>query len=232
MARKSLYHMGLTLTEFFSMPFLWADDFRKLYDVEGEEKLQKALAQGQGVFALSLHLGNGDLATAALASWGFPMHIISKIFQSKWLNKIWFASREAKGVHFIPPRKSSYEILKVLKKKEVVVFVLDQYTGPPNGILTRFFGKQTGTALGLALFAQRSQAPVVPMYTYRTGPRKHKIVILDPIPFEEKASKDETILHNTQLYLKAVEEAIQKHPEQWMWVHRRWKMGFENQEPI
>ena len=173
MARKSLYHMGLTLTEFFSMPFLWEKDFRKMYDVEGEEHFKNAFDEGKGVFAMSVHLGNGDLGTAALASWGYPVSIISKIFKSKWLNKLWFSAREAKGVKFIPPRKSSYEILKALKANEAVIFVLDQYTGPPNGILTTFFGYETGTAVGLALFAQRSGAPVVPIYTYRGKKSAH-----------------------------------------------------------
>ncbi len=232
MARKSLYHMGLTITEFFSMPFLWEKQFRKMYEVEGEEKFQKAIDQGKGVFVLSVHLGNGDMGVAALASWGYRIHIISKIFESAWLNRLWFSSREAKGVHFIPPRKSSYEILKALKKKESVVFVLDQYTGPPNGILTEFFGIETGTAVGLALFAQRSGAPVVPMYTYRTGPKKHKICVLDPIEFEEKSSKDETLRHMTEKYNRVVEKAILDTPEQWMWVHRRWKWGFQGQKPL
>ena len=232
MARKSLDHMGLTLTEFFSMPFLWEKDFRKMYEVEGEEHFKKAFDHGKGVFVMSVHVGNGDLGTAALASWGYPVSIISKIFKSKWLNKLWFSAREAKGVKFIPPRKSSYEILKSLKANEAVIFVLDQYTGPPNGILTTFFGYETGTAVGLALFAQRLGAPVIPIYTYRTGPLKHKIVVLPAVEFEEKESKEETLRFMTEKYNRIVEKAILEAPEQWMWVHRRWKMGFPNQKPI
>ena len=232
MARKSLYHMGLTLTEFFSMPFLWEKEFREMYDVEGEEHLKQAYGENKGVFIMSVHLGNGDLGTAALASWGYRVSIISKIFKTKWLNDLWFSSRQAKGVEFIPPRKSSYEILKALKANKGVIFVLDQYTGPPNGILTTFFGYETGTAAGLALFAQRSGAPVVPVYTYRTGPLKHKIIVEPPIEFEEKGEKDETLRHMTEKYNRVVEKAILKAPEQWMWVHRRWKMGFEGQKPI
>ena len=230
MARKSLYHMGLTLIEFFDMPFLWEKDFREIYTVEGEEKINEALKQGKGVFLMSVHLANGDLGTAALASWGYKVSIISKVFQSKWLNRLWFASREAKGVKFIPPRKSTYDILKALKKNEGVIFVLDQYTGPPNGVLTKFFGHETGTAVGLALFAQRSGAPVLPIYTYRTGPNRSKIIVDDPVPFIEKGDKDETLQYMTQQYNHAVEHAILQAPEQWMWVHRRWKLGFEGQK--
>lgn len=231
-ARKSLFHMGLTLVEFFSMPFLWGKEFREIYEVEGEEHLKAALKEGKGVFGLSLHLGNGDMGAAALASWGYPVKIISKIFKTKWLNDLWFSARKSKGLGFIPPRKSSYEILKSLKKNEVVIFVLDQYTGPPNGILTKFFDIETGTAMGLALFAQRSGAPVLPIYTYRIGPKKHKIVIMEPIPFESQDTKEESLRFMTQKYTGYIEEAIRRNPEQWMWVHRRWKLGFEGQNFI
>lgn len=232
MARISLYHMGLTLVEFFSLPFLDGHDFRQMYEVQGEEYLREALKLGRGVFALSVHTGNGDMGSAALASWGYPIHIISKIFKNPWLNKLWFSSREAKGVRFIPPRKSSYDVLKALKNNQVVVFVLDQYTGPPNGILTRFFGIQTGTAAGLALFALRSEAPVLPVYAQRLGRRRHRIVIKPAIPLQEQADKENTILQMTETYNRQVEAAILECPEQWMWVHRRWKMGFSEQEPI
>ena len=136
LARQSLYHMGLTLTEFFSLPFLGRKEFREMVKVKGEDHLRQALRENKGVLVLGVHISNGDLAIAALASWGYPIHVISKIFKNKWLNEIWFSSRRAKGVGFIPPRKSSYRILKALKRNELVVFPLDQYTGPPNGILT------------------------------------------------------------------------------------------------
>ena len=232
MARKSLYHMGLTLTEFYSMPFLWEKEFREIFDIEGEEILIKARDEGKGALLMSLHLGNGDFGSAALASWGYKIHIISKVFQSKWLNDLWFSARKAKGVHFIAPRKSSYEILKALKKNEFVIFVLDQYTGPPNGILTEFFGIETGTAAGMALFAQRSKAPVIPIYTYRKGPYKNQIVVKPPIEFEEQEDKEKTLRYMTEKYNRAIEKAILVRPEQWMWVHRRWKWGFLEQKPL
>ncbi len=232
MARKSLYHMGLTLTEFYSMPFLDQKKFEEIVDLEGNEYIDKALQQGRGVFLLAPHVGNGDFGTAALASWGYKVHIISKVFEWQWLNDLWFGARKAKGVRFIPPRKSSYEILKALKKNEIVIFVLDQYTGPPNGILTTFFGYETGTAVGLALFAKKSGAPVIPIYDKRIGNGRHKITCSPPIEFEEKTSKEETLRHMTEKYNRALEKQILDAPEQWMWVHRRWKMGFEGQKPL
>jgi len=226
LARESLYHMCLTVVDFCSFSFLKPADLEAMFQWEGLEHLEAALAQGKGVFAMSLHLGNGDLGAVGLAQKDFPVHIISKIFKSQWLNDFWFGARKKLGVRFIPPRKSTYEILKALKAKEVVIFVLDQYTGPPNGILTQFFGHDTGTAVGLALFAQRSGAPVLPVYTYRKDVHRHVIRIEPPIAMEEKDTKEETLRAATQSYNDVIESIVRQHPEQWMWIHRRWKKGF------
>ena len=138
LARKSLIHMGYTLVEFFSMPFLDKSSIQSMFQFEGREKLEAALKKNKGVLLLSAHIGNGDLATAALSQSGFRVYLVSKTFKLKWLNDFWFCSREKHGSRFIPSKKSSYQILKALKKNAIVIFVLDQYTGPPNGIPTDF----------------------------------------------------------------------------------------------
>jgi KDO2-lipid IV(A) lauroyltransferase len=216
--------------ELFSFPFLTKKDVLDQFEFQNLEKLHKAFEPGKGVFMISVHVANGDLATAALSHKGFPMNLISKVFASEWLNDFWFKGREHHGTHFIPPRRSSYEILKALKKNEMVVFVLDQYTAPPNGVVTEFFGIKTGTAHGLALLAERSGATVIPAFTYRKSFGDNVVAVGDPIPFEPRATKEETLRHNTQNYCDAVEAMVRQKPEQWMWVHRRWKPAWITDE--
>ena len=223
MARQSLIHMGYNIIEIFCFPFLNCETILKNSKFQDLNKLEKALEQKRGVFLLTAHVGNGDYATAGFSCQGLKMNLISKEFKSKGLNNFWFRVRKKFGTQMIAPKKSSYEILKALKRQETVIFVLDQYTGPPNGIVTEFFGKKTGTALGLALLAQRAGAVIVPAFTYRKSFGEHVIQILDPVPWIETANPDEAILVNTQKYCDVVEGMIRQHPEQWMWVHRRWK---------
>lgn len=222
-ARKSLVSMGLTLLEFCEFPFMDRARTEKIFKVYGEEHMRQAMAKGKGVLGLTLHLGNGDLAAGALSQLGFPISLISKNFKSKWLNDLWFELRTRLGTRFISPEKSSFEILRALKKQDIVVFVLDQFMGPPIGVRTKFFGRETGTAMGLALMAERTGAPVVPMYTVRQ-PDGSAIVIFEPeIPMQDFGPRDETIARMTQVYTDKIEEIVRKHPEQWMWIHRRWK---------
>ncbi len=222
-ARQSVRHVGYNVVELLSFPYLNKKSVLDQFEMDGEEKLRQAFDPGKGVFMISAHIANGDLATAALSHLGFPIHLISKVFSSQWLNDYWFEVRKKHGAKYIRPRKSSYDILKALKENEMVVFVLDQYTASPNGIVTEFFGVKTGTAFGLALLAERSDAVVIPAYTWRKAFGKNVIRVGDPIPFEPKETKEETLRHNTQNYANAVEKMIREHPEQWMWIHRRWK---------
>lgn len=225
--RSSVYLLGHNFGEMFDIPNMnqkWLD---KNVIFEGQENLDKARAQGKGILFLTLHLGNGDVCANAVVMEGLPVHMITKRFKTKWFDDLWFSVRGAKGVQYIDAHSpnNAFEILKALKKKEAVVFVLDQYMGKPFGIASTFFGKRTGTAYGLALFAQKTKAPVVPCYTYEGSDKKLHTVFEPAMDLERYVvdDKDQTTSNFTQAFNDKLESIVRKHPEQWMWVHRRWK---------
>jgi KDO2-lipid IV(A) lauroyltransferase len=225
--RESVYNMGRGFYELFTVPFLnqkWLDTHVVF---EGEENMKAALAKGKGVLALSLHIGNGDLCSSTIVMKGYPMTIITKVFKNKFFNDLWFSLRGGQGVKYIDAHgdKTSFDILKALKRQEAVVFVVDQFMGKPFGIQTTFFGKKTGTAYGLALFALKTKAPVLPIYTYEGSDHKIHTVFGEEVPVQDLVTedKDASILAITQRFNDKIEEIVRAHPEQWMWVHRRWK---------
>lgn len=222
-ARSSLHHMGRTLTEYAMFPFFKKRHVAERFNITGLEYVEQALAQGRGAILLTLHLGNGDYAIAALSRMGLPMNLISKEFKSRWLNDLWFGMRRKHGTKFISPEKSSFEILRALKRNELVVFVLDQFMGPPIGVRTRFFGRETGTAAGCALMATRTRVPVIPSHTFRGRDGRHTIVFEAPIPLLDDGPMEKNIAVMTQAYTDKIESIVRRHPEQWMWIHRRWK---------
>ncbi len=222
-ARKSLEHLGLTIIEFALFPRIRAGNIDKYIEVEGMDHLAEALQGGKGAFLLGSHMANGDLGIVAFSYSGFPVHLISKKFKAQWLNDIWFETRGRHGTQFIEPRRSSFEILRALKGNHPVVFVQDQYMGPPLGVRTQFFGHWTGTAAGLALFAERTKAPVVPAYTYRRADGRNVLRVEKAIDMPTTPSDRDVIEHMTQIYNDTIERFVRRHPEQWMWVHRRWK---------
>lgn len=224
LGRASCKNLGQGLMEFFWFPVLSPKKHSKLFNIEGREYLEQAEKKDKGVCLLTLHLGNGDMATAGLAVHGIKIYIISKFFEIQWINDIWFGLRRKLGTEFIPPRNSSYAILKALKKKARVAFVNDQFMGPPVGTQVRFFGKETGAAMGLAVIVSRTKAPVVPIYTFRDDKGVTQIRFEPEISFEEKETHEATIAHMTQVYTDKIEELVRRHPDQWLWVHRRWKV--------
>jgi KDO2-lipid IV(A) lauroyltransferase len=225
-ARSSLLHFGKSLVEYFWLPLMEKEDFDRFFEVRGAEIVEHCLAEGKGVYFLCLHIGNGDLSTAAVSRRGWPVSLISKSFKTQWLNRIWFKWRGRHGTQFISPEKSSFEILRSIKNNRIVIFVLDQFMGPPIGCKTKFFGRETGTAMGLAVMAERTQSPVIPVSTHRKADGHHMIEFSKPIPWRELdlgLSRDQNIRAMTQVYTDKIEEIVRAHPDQWMWIHRRWK---------
>ena len=168
-----------------------------------------------------------DVGASSIVMKGQELYLITKRFKAKWFDDMWFSVRGAQGVKYIDAHapNNAFEILKALKKNAALVFVLDQYMGKPFGIATRFFGKRTGTAYGLALFVQKTKAPVLPTYTFEGDDHKIHVVIEPPLDTEKCLTddKDQTLVNLTQSFNDKLEEIVRKHPEQWMWVHRRWK---------
>ncbi|MCB0413178.1 MAG: lysophospholipid acyltransferase family protein [Bdellovibrionales bacterium] len=224
LARKSMKNLGRGLIEYFRLPFIDKSNYEQFFKYEGVEHLEAALKQDKGVCLLSLHTGNGDMGVFGLSLKGYPISLISKVFTISWANELWFAMRARCGANYIAPRNSTYAVLKAINRKDAVIFVLDQFMGPPVGIKVKFFGEETGASMGLTVMAKRTGAPVIPVFDIRNEDGSHTIHFLPEIPFEEKENKEKTLSHMTQVYTNCIEKIILDYPEQWMWIHRRWKI--------
>ena len=223
LARQSMCGVGRGIVDVFLIPFINKSWVEKNIEIRGQEHYELSRKKGKGVGFLSLHLASGDLAVAAMSINGFPIHLITKEFKSAWLNNFWFSARKKHGTRYISDRKSSFDILKALKKNEVVIFVLDQFMGPPIGIEVMFFGHKTGAAMGLAVIGDRAECSVLPCFSYYEENEKFIIEFGPEIQFERSPDKNEMIKVMTQKYTSVIEAIVRRYPGQWMWVHRRWK---------
>jgi KDO2-lipid IV(A) lauroyltransferase len=221
-ARRSFKHLGTLLPEFFQIPRLTPDSVSDIMTFEGEEYLDAALAQGKGVFVLSAHMGNWDLMGAAFALRGYPLALITKTSRSEAINRIWMQYRADKGVKLLKGRGTIKESLKHLKDGGMVGFALDQNARRTEGVFVPFFGREACTLTSLALLARRTGSPVVPIHTIRTG-KGHHIVIEKPIEHNPQPEQDQDIIERTREYTQWVEKVVRLHPDQWTWLHNRWK---------
>ena len=221
--KKSIKALARSFFEVIEIPYLTDSWIEKNVIFHGLENINPK----KPCLFMTLHLGSGDLGAAVLSHKIMPISLISKRFRSAFMDEFWFSLRGRSKTEFINAhgKQNAFEILKALKKNHGVIFVLDQFMGKPYGVETNFFGHKTGTAYGLALFAAKTEKPVVPLYTYWGEDHKMHIVFkpaIDLSAFQNDNSEDK-YQKMTQKFNSSIEDIIRSQPEQWMWVHKRWK---------
>ena len=197
----------------------------KYATVEGIENLDKALAKGRGVIALSAHFGNFPLMLAKLSLDGYKVVTILRLMRDPWTNQYFQIRREALGVGSIytQPRKQCVEkSLETLRKNQILFVQFDQNFGT-DGVFVDFFGRKAATAKGPIVFALRTKAPIVPMFIYRDKSGIQKIIIEPEAEILKGKDFEETIRINAAKLTKLIESYIRLHPAEWGWIHRRWK---------
>lgn len=220
--RSSFEALGMNAAEFFRLPALNSENIGRYTSIEGEENLIAALAMGKGVLSLTGHIGNWDMLSAGVALRGYPVNLITKVSRSKALNRIWMGYRKEAEIGILMGRGTMKESLRRLKNEEIVGFAMDQNARRKEGVFVPFFGRDACTITSLAVLARRTGAPVLPIFSYRDGDI-HRIVIEAPMQHENLEDAEADILARTGVYTRWIEKVIRLHPEQWTWLHDRWK---------
>ncbi len=193
--------------------------------IEGREFLDKALAQGKGIVALSAHLGNFPLISLKLAQLGYPVHVVARPMRDEQAGDYVQALRSEAGVGTIfsyPRRECVNNIIRALRNNEIVIIQMDQNFGT-GGVWVKFFDRLAATPVGPVIFAMRTESAVLPIYIDREGIGTHCVRILPACPLERSSDKDEMTLLNTIKFTKLIESWVRDIPAQWSWLHRRWK---------
>ena len=223
---KSYLHLGNLILESLMIFGRLSRFVLKHSEIRGTEYLKAAHAKGKGVILVSSHLGNWEVMTAASGTLGIDLMMVTKHLKPEWLHRAVELGRLRCGVRATYEPKTLREVLKTLRSGGTIGIVLDQYAGPPIGVRVPFFGVPVGTNGAVAAFARRTGAAVVPVSNWRNDRGDFMIEIEPEIPWEAvqcaQDAKTEIAL-NTARYVEALEMAIRKHPEQWLWIHRRFK---------
>ena len=202
---------------------------KETFSFEGDSRanLDAALKEGHGVIGISAHFGNFPLMLLYLAQMGYPTNAIIRPSRDEIIEKDFQAARSRLGlktVHSYPREACVAQSLKVLRDKELLVVLMDQNTGSKSGVYVDFFGQKAGTATGSIIFAMRTGAPLLPIFTIRKEDSDfHMLIIEKHFYLEQKATDEETIQYNVQKLTNIIEGYIRKYPPEWGWMHRRWK---------
>jgi len=229
-ARDFAYH-----TVQMGMESIWAiknpQAISSRLTLQGENNLKQALSRRKGVLLLTGHLGPFTL----LASWqtdgDYPIAMLIRQMGDKKVEKDFQKLRDRLGIVSIisyPRAEGVKNALRWLRQGGILAVFIDQRF--KTGVLVDFLGRKCHTPTGLATFAMRTGAPVIPAFIVRTGIMKYQLTfgkeipVVFPQPKYDASAKDRALIENIQRFNNVLGKYVERYPEQWFWVHRRWKM--------
>ena len=219
-AESVFMNLGMGFAEILSLPKI-KKKLDRIIDIEGIEKIDKALSKGSGVIVLSAHFGNWELISMYFASKGYPSNIVGRpIYYEKYNEWVSFL-RSSMGVNVVYRTDSPRNLIKLLKERQLLGIVADQDIDSIDGVFIDFFGKKAYTPSAPVKLARSVGVPIIPMFIVRNGLR-HKIYVEDPILIDNTSDSDWVVAY-TQKWSNVVESYIKRYPEQWVWMHKRWK---------
>jgi KDO2-lipid IV(A) lauroyltransferase len=206
------------LVSFARFPRLTKENIREWIRYEGYEHFESALKQGKGVLFATAHLGNWELSAFAHALMSGPMHVVVRPLDNARVDAMVEARRAGSGNHIIGKKEFARSILRALRDNEAVGILVDQNAGLEDGVFVDFFGMPASTGAAFAKIAARSGAAVIPGFAlWSEAEQKHILRFYPPVPVTGNITCDTQTLH------AQLEGVIRQYPDQWLWIHRRWK---------
>ena len=229
LAQAYYAHLVLSLVEFLTRHLGSAEKRKKRVKVENIESPIRAHSQGKGILLLTGHFGNWEVATVEgigqYPKYRDLLHFVRRPLKPRWLNDFVTQRFHRSGFGTLNKRDSLDSILGLLSEGAIIVYVFDQHAGPRDGIAVEFLGHPASTFKSVAILALNTGAPVIPASCWREPDGTHVLRFEDPLPLIECEDTTEAIRLNTRSYNATLERMVLRHPEQWIWMHRRWKLN-------
>jgi len=206
------------LAAFAKFPAIGRGNAAQWVRCEGAEHFEQALRAGRGVLFATAHLGNWELSAFAHALFTGPMNVVVRPLDNPLIDRMVERRRGLSGNRLISKRDIARPILKALAANEAVGILIDQNSSPDSGVFVDFFGMPACSGTGFAKLAARSGAAVIPGFAlWSEEERRYVLRFYPPVPMTGDAARDTAALQ------RKLEEIVRAHPDQWLWIHRRWK---------
>ena len=225
--------LGRLLAEFCLFPKYSRENISQVAVYEGFENFDAAEKRGKGVMFLTAHLGAWEVGSFAHSIHGHPLRIVMRPLDNPYINDMVERYRTLHGNQTFSKDDFARGLLAAMKAGETVGLLMDQNMTPPQGIFVPFFGVQACTASGIARMALHTDASVVPAFTiWDPVLRKYRVHFDPPLTLVRTDNMESDVLANTALFNTVLEQYVRKYPDQWLWVHRRWKTRPPGEAPL
>jgi KDO2-lipid IV(A) lauroyltransferase len=231
--RGLVRQIGWMAAEFAHFPEYNRENVERLVVLDGFENFAAAQARGKGILFLTGHMSAWELAPFAHALYGHPLHFLVRPIDNVRVDALVNKYRCLSGNRPTEKNQSARSILGVLREGGTVGILADHNTSPEEGVFVNFFGIPASTTTGVARIALRTDAAVLPGYLYwDENLRKYRLRFEPIVELARTGDEQKDILENTQRFTRVIEEYARAHPDQWLWVHKRWNNRPPGEKPI
>ena len=231
--RRLYLNLGRLLAEFCKMPGYTPQSTRPFIRYDGLEHYLAARDEGKGVLILTAHLGAWELSSFYHSLMGYPMSVVIRRLDNALVDNFVNRIRCMHGNQVLHKDDFARGLLAAMRRGETVGILMDTNMTPPQGVFVDFFGVQACTGSGLARVAMKTGARVLPGFLLWEEKTQQYVLRFGPcIPFACTGDVEADVVANTAIFTKAIEGYIRQYPDQWLWVHRRWKTRPEGDAPI
>jgi KDO2-lipid IV(A) lauroyltransferase len=225
--------LGWQIGEFCKMRGYTAEQAARFIRYEGLEHYLAAKAKGRGVFVLTGHLGAWELSSFFHSLMGYPMSLVIRRLDNPRVDAFVNDIRCLHGNRVIHKDDFARGLLTAMHRGETVGILMDTNMTPPQGVFVPYFGVEACTASGLARVAMKSGAAVLPGFLlWEEREQRYVLRFGEELELIRTADADADIVGNTALFTATIEAYVRRYPEQWLWVHRRWKTRPEGEERL
>jgi KDO2-lipid IV(A) lauroyltransferase len=231
--RGLVRHIGWMAGEFSQFPEYTRENIERIVVLDGFENFAAAQQRGKGVLFLTGHMSAWELAPFAHALYGFPLHFLVRPIDNRRVDALVNRYRCLSGNQPIDKNQSARAILTVLRGGGTVGILADANTSLEDGVFIDFFGIPACSTTGIARIALRTDAAVVPGFLHwDANLRKYRLRFEPAVELVRTGDEETDVRESTALFLRVIEDYARAHPDQWLWVHKRWKTRPPGEKPI
>ena len=231
--RGEFISLGRQLAEVCQLPRYTLENVSDVVVYDGFENFQQARERGKGVLLFAGHFGGWELSSFVISMHGHWMYVLMRGMDNQYLGRLILHYRTMHGNKAVDKDDFVRGLLSAMRANEVVGMLIDTNMTPPQGIFVDFFGIPACTASGMARIALKTDAAVVPTFTiWDRELGKYRLRFDPALELIRSDDLEADIKANTQMFTKVIEDYVRKYPEQWLWVHRRWKTRPEGERGL
>jgi Kdo2-lipid IVA lauroyltransferase/acyltransferase len=231
--RGLLRQVGWMAGEFAHFPKYNRENIERVVLLDGFENFAAAQARGKGVLFLTGHMSSWELAPFAQALYGHPLHFLARPIENARVNALVNRYRCFSGNQPIDKNESARTVLSALRGGGTVGVLIDHNTSLEEGVFVDFFGRSACTTAGLARLALHTDAAVVPGFlSWDEGLRKYRLRFEPALEITRTGDEPADVRENTARFTRVIEQYVRRHPDQWLWVHKRWKTRPPGEKPL